>query len=84
MKTGERICYQERIMNTQNGFTAKDDDLPTRFFDESKNTNDDNPPKPINREDFLKARTAYYVVRGLDENGMPTREKAEELGLLNN
>ena len=82
MKIGERICYQERIMNAQNGFTAKDDDLPARFFDVPKVIADDNPPKPINREDFLKARAAYYVVRGLNENGMPTREKAEELGLL--
>ncbi len=82
MKIGERICYQERIMNAQNGFTAKDDDLPPRFFKESKNSDDEKAPKPINRKDFLKARDAYYVVRGLNENGMPTREKAEELGLL--
>jgi aldehyde:ferredoxin oxidoreductase len=82
MKKGERICYQERIMNAQNGFTAKDDDLPARFFDVSKVIDDDTPPKPINREDFLKARASYYVVRGLNENGMPTREKAEELELI--
>lgn len=82
MKVGERICYQERIMNAQNGFTAKDDDLPHRFFKESESSDNDNQPKPINREDFLKARAAYYMVRGLDGNGMPTKEKAEELGLL--
>jgi aldehyde:ferredoxin oxidoreductase len=82
MRIGERICYQERIMNAQNGFTAKDDDLPQRFFKESESSDNDNQPKPINREDFLKARAAYYVVRGLDENGMPVREKAQELGLL--
>ncbi len=82
METGARICYQERIMNAQNGFTAKDDDLPERFFKSPENNGDDNTPKPIIREDFLKARAAYYVVRGLDEEGMPTKEKAEELGLL--
>ena len=82
MKIGERICYQERIMNAKNGFTAKDDDLPKRFFEQPESCTDTNAPKPINREDFLKARAAYYVVRGLDENGMPTKEKAEALGLI--
>ncbi len=81
MKAGERICYQERIMNTQNGFTAKDDDLPARFFIPQVNNNDAYQPPAINRTDFLAARAAYYVVRGLDENGMPGREKAQELGL---
>jgi aldehyde:ferredoxin oxidoreductase len=39
------------------------------------------PVPPVDREAFLAARARYYAVRGLDERGMPTREKAEELGL---
>lgn len=81
MKIGERICVQERIMNAQNGFTAEDDDLPQRFFKETKTSESDDPLKPIPREDFLQARAAYYQVRGLDQNGMPTAKKADELGL---
>ena len=34
LKTGERIYYQERILNARNGFSARDDDLPRRFFQE--------------------------------------------------
>jgi len=30
----------------------------------------------------VKARAAYYRIRGLDENGQPTEEKSEELGLV--
>ena len=82
MKIGERICFQERIMNAQNGFTAEDDDLPRRFFEETERADADGL-KPIPREDFLQARAAYYKVRGLDENGLPSAQKAEELGLGN-
>jgi len=82
MKIGERICFQERIMNAQNGFTAEDDDLPRRFFEETERADADGL-KPIPREDFLQARAAYYKVRGLDENGLPSAQKVEELGLGN-
>ena len=37
--------------------------------------------KAIDRADFLAARARYYRIRGLDAEGRPTREKAEELGL---
>ena len=33
------------------------------------------------RESFLEARSRYYKIRGLDETGRATKEKAEELGL---
>lgn len=78
---GERICYLERVLNAQYGFTAKDDDLPQRFFTEPGSGAPDLPVPPIAREDFLKARAAYYRIRGLDENGLPTRETAQRLGL---
>jgi aldehyde:ferredoxin oxidoreductase len=81
MKTGERICFQERIMNAENGFTAEDDDLPRRFFEESNNLPDADVLPPIPREAFLKARAAYYKVRGLDENGMPSLSAAKAMGL---
>ncbi|MCP4133526.1 MAG: aldehyde ferredoxin oxidoreductase family protein [bacterium] len=80
-KAGERIYYNERIMNAENGFTKKDDDLPERFFTEPGSSGDGITIPPINREEFLQARGNYYKVRGLDEDGMPTPEKCEELGL---
>ncbi|MDP2847290.1 MAG: aldehyde ferredoxin oxidoreductase C-terminal domain-containing protein [Humidesulfovibrio sp.] len=78
---GERICMQERLLNAQNGFTAKDDDLPQRFFTESGSGAPDLPVPPIPRQDFLAARAAYYRIRGLDLNGLPTRDTVQRLGL---
>jgi aldehyde:ferredoxin oxidoreductase len=97
LKKGERIYYNEKIINALNGFSAKDDDLPDRFFAEpgfksgskpesepelkfKSNNNKINIP-PINRDAFLAARKKYYVVRGLNPEGLPKKEKAESLGL---
>ena len=82
LKIGERICYNERIMNASNGFTSKDDDLPRRFFTEPGTSGKNFEVPAINREEFLRARANYYRVRGLDNNGMPTKQKAQGLGLI--
>lgn len=68
-------------MNARNGFTAADDDLPERFFAMPGSEGDHIPVPPIDRKTFLEARARYYAVRGLDETGMPTRAKAEALGI---
>jgi len=81
LQAGERIYYQERIMNAANGFTAADDDLPERFFTESGSSGTALEIKPLDREAFLDARARYYRIRGLDEQGLPTEQKSEELGL---
>ncbi len=81
LRIGERICYHERIMNAANGFAADDDDLPRRFFEEEGSSGNEIDIRPLDRREFLEARAAYYRIRGLDANGMPTSEKAEELGL---
>jgi len=82
LKIGERICYHERLMNSLNGFWAKDDDLPDRFFVEAGTSGNGIEIKPLEREAFLEARSRYYRIRGLDEDGRATQEKAEELGLV--
>lgn len=81
LRAGERIDYQERLLNAQNGFSATDDDLPPRFFNEPGSGAPDLPVPPVPRDEFLAARAAYYRIRGLTENGLPLREKAEALGL---
>jgi aldehyde:ferredoxin oxidoreductase len=78
---GERIYYAERIMNAKNGFNKIHDDLPQRFFKEPGSSGNNIEIQPIRRDDFLTARNNYYIVRGLDGNGLPTKEKSEELGL---
>ncbi len=81
MKAGERILYNERMMNCRNGFGAADDDLPPRFFDEEGSSGNSITVLPLDRREFLDTRARYYKIRGLDAKGMPTREKAQELGL---
>jgi len=81
LKTGERVYYNERIMNAANGFTASDDDLPARFFTEHGTSGGGVDIPPIDREEFLTARANYYRIRGLDENGNPTQEATKRLGL---
>ncbi|MCP3944880.1 MAG: aldehyde ferredoxin oxidoreductase [Desulfobacteraceae bacterium] len=78
---GERIYYNERIINYLNGFDAKDDDLPRRFFNEPGTSGNQIQIPPIDREDFLAARKKYYNIRGLDSSGNPRKEKAKALGL---
>lgn len=78
---GERINYNERIMNAANGFTDKDDDLPMRFFSLAGYMNSNIKIKPMNREDFLDARANYFIARKLDRKGMPISSVARDLGL---
>jgi aldehyde:ferredoxin oxidoreductase len=68
-------------MNALNGFSEEDDDLPARFFHEAGSSGDHIDIAPINRQDFLDARSKYYRIRGLDPAGCPVGKKAGELGL---
>jgi aldehyde:ferredoxin oxidoreductase len=63
LKAGERIYLNEREMNRMNGFTEDDDDLPDRFFKEAGYSDKSLQIRPINRNDFLKARADYYKIR---------------------
>lgn len=81
LKIGEKIIYQERMLNCVNGFSAADDDLPKRFFEEPGSGSRRISIPPLPRKDFLSARNTYYRIRGLDENGTPVKAKAKELGL---
>lgn len=81
LKIGERIYYNERIMNSLNGFTSIDDDLPIRFFNESGSSGNNIDVPPLDRKEFLKTRANYYKIRGLDHDGLPIKDKAKELGL---
>ncbi len=70
---GERIWNLERLFNMKAGLTKKDDSLPPRITNE---------PRVKNRVVPLdKLLPEYYEWRGWDENGVPTREKLQELGL---
>lgn len=81
IRAGERIYYNERMMNAANGFSEKEDDLPSRFFDSFGYKGADIKIRPINRKRFLKARANYYKARGLDKSGMPVTEIIKRLEL---
>ncbi|SOB60682.1 Aldehyde ferredoxin oxidoreductase [Pseudodesulfovibrio profundus] len=81
LAVGERIYYNERIMNAANDFDSCEDDLPPRFFNEPGTSGGGIEIPPIDRAAFLEARSSYYKVRGLDEYGRPTPETAKRLDL---
>lgn len=78
---GERIYYNERIINFINGFDSRQDDLPARFFTEAGSSGNSIEIAPIDRNAFLSARAKYYHIRGLDPKGRPTKDKTLSLGL---
>ena len=80
MKIGERANTLSRVFNIREGFGRKDDTLPERMFEplESGALRG----VTIDRKAFEDALTMYYKMVGWDaENGVPTREKLEELDI---
>ncbi len=77
LKCGERIWNLERLFNLKAGFTAKDDALPPRMLKEPIKTG----PSKGKVSLLPEMLPEYYRLRGWDENGVPTAEKVQELGL---
>jgi aldehyde:ferredoxin oxidoreductase len=77
MKIGERVNNLVRLFNIREGLTKELDTLPKRFFVESL------------EEGLSKGRVVeldqlmeeYYIVRGWDPEGIPTKEKLSELNI---
>ncbi len=80
MKVGERSNTMQRIFNLREGFTAKDDSLPERFFQGLGNGALQG--RGLGREEFSQALHAYYGMAGWDEEtGVPRRWKLDELSI---
>ncbi|WP_455140515.1 aldehyde ferredoxin oxidoreductase family protein [Candidatus Hodarchaeum mangrovi] len=75
--TGERIYNLERAFNIREGLTRADDTLPKRLLEDPL---PDGPAKgqTVNLDPMLDA---YYQYRGWDNNGRPTTETLDRLGL---
>jgi aldehyde:ferredoxin oxidoreductase len=74
---GERGWVAMRCFNAMHGLARKDDTLPPGIS---------TVPKPDgvgagNTVDLPRMLDEYYAFRGWDTNGVPTREKLEELGM---
>lgn len=83
-EAGERIWNLIRLFNMREGFERKDDTLPDRMFEEKVKLPSGIYTKnevSLNRTDFQTALSKYYKLRGWSEEGYPTYEKLEELGL---
>jgi aldehyde:ferredoxin oxidoreductase len=74
---GERIFNLEREFNRRLGFDRKDDLLPKRLTE----TPHGEGIGEGNTVPLEKMLVSYYALRGWDNEGLPTAEKLEELGL---
>ena len=77
MKAGERIFNLKRVYNTDCGVSRKDDTLPARILTLPK-TGDGHSP---NLPHLGKMLCDYYECRGWSEDGIPTQEKLDDLGI---
>ncbi|ROR32601.1 aldehyde ferredoxin oxidoreductase family protein [Inmirania thermothiophila] len=76
-ETGERIWNLEREFNLRAGLTAKDDTLPRRLLEEPARSG----PAKGKVNELGKMLPEYYRVRGWGEDGVPTTETRQRLGL---
>ena len=76
----QRTITLERLFNHLCGLTTAHDWLPERFYSEAIVARG---KKVIcNRQAFEKMHLEYYQSVGWDNNGIPTRESLEQLGLF--
>jgi len=74
---GERIWNLERIFNLREGIDKTSDTLPPRFLKEPMTEG----PSSGHVVDLETLLADYYAVRGWDEDGVPTKEKLDQLGI---
>ncbi|MCK4225750.1 aldehyde ferredoxin oxidoreductase family protein [candidate division WOR-3 bacterium] len=78
--TGERIWNLTRLIAVREGISRKDDTLPARLLEEPMIAG---PSKGhfVSKEELDIMLDEYYALRGWDKNGIPTKEKLNELEL---
>jgi len=76
IEQGDRIWNLERMFNLRAGFTSEDDRLPQRVSEPAVDG-----PRAGSRAILQEHLQTYYLLRGWDKSGRPTRAKLEELGL---
>lgn len=79
LRIGERSATLARMYNLREGWNARDDTLPKRFFEPFKHGPLAGQAYP--RARFEAATQEYYRQMGWDANGVPTREKLGHLGV---
>jgi len=69
----------ERLFNIKCGFTKDDDWLPDRFYHDPVDTGERSAV--CNQKAFQKMHREYYRAMGWDDDGVPTDDTLEKLGL---
>ncbi len=77
MEMGERIWNLERKFNLAAGITAADDTLPKRLLKDAGKTG----PAKGKVNELGKMLPEYYELRGWTEEGVPTNQTCDRLGL---
>jgi len=77
IRAADRIFNLERMFLIGAGFTGKDDTLPPRMLLEPLSSG----PAKGYVVHLDKMLPEFYALQGWDENGVPTKEKLEELNL---
>ena len=77
IEIGERTWNLERLWNLRAGLTKADDTLPKRLLEEGHKEG----PSAGVTVDLDAMLPAYYAARGWNDDGVPTQQKLEELGL---
>ena len=77
LAVGERVWNLERLFNLQAGFSAQDDRLPERFLTEPLESG----PAQGQVSHVPEMLPHYYQLRGWSEEGLPSPETLNRLGL---
>ena len=80
--TGERIWNLSRLFNLRAGLVAADDTLPRKIMERPLEEGAQ-AGRVFSREDLTMAMHSYYTLRGWDDQGVPSQQKLDELGLEN-
>ena len=84
---GERISNLAKMVNVREGFTRKEDKVPDLWFRPMESPEgriemqDYYKTKTLTKEDVKRLLDDYYDERGWSEDGTPTRERLEKMGL---
>lgn len=77
---GERVLNLERLFDLRHGATSADDRIPDKFVQEPI---DEGPGEGKKVEGLEATVKGFYRAMGWDEEGVPSQEKLESLGLSN-
>ena len=79
-RVGERVNNLAKLFNISAGMTRKDDTFPKRIMTEPIKAGD-SKGQHIPQEDLDAMLDEYYEVRGWTKEGVPTKEKLQELNI---